>query len=367
MNLLQKLVQIKSISGQEERLASFIMDYCRGNNISAQMQSDNVVIYIKGEDQSKALIFNAHLDTVSAGDLSKWRYPPYGNSAGKIINGKLYGLGASDDKGGIAAMLEVAKNIKNPPLDLWFVFVTNEETDGSGTAKFLTNFTNSKYFKRYQKIAAVIGEPTDLKSIEIGHRGNAFIKLETTGVSGHAAREYQENDLAVEKMMESVSILKETFVSWRKKYKNPILGVPAMNISSFNTANQTVNRIPSSCTVTLDIRTTPRLHEKLTDLINKVVGNGIKISHIEETRPPGYTSTKSAIVRACKQVSPVLSLTISMGSTDLSQFTQMGIEAVNLGPGDKDVIHKENEFIEVSKVLKCVKLYKKIIEVYSSL
>lgn len=117
--------------------------------------------------------------------------------------------------------------------------------------------------------------------------------------------------------------------------------------------------------MTLDIRTTPRLHEKLTDLINKVVGNGIKITHIEEAKPPGFTSTKSAIVKACKQVSPALSLTISMGSTDLSQFTQIGIEAVTLGPGNKDVIHKENEFIDVSKVLKCVKLYKKIIEVYS--
>ncbi|MBI4991338.1 M20/M25/M40 family metallo-hydrolase [Candidatus Gottesmanbacteria bacterium] len=362
MKLLQKLVQIKSISGQERALACFIMDYCRANAVPAQMQSGNVVIYIKGENQSKALIFNAHMDTVSSGDLSKWRFPPYGKGAGKIIGGKLYGLGASDDKGAIAAMLGVAKNMGNPPLDLWLVFVTNEETDGSGTAKFLTNSTYSKYFKRYKKIAAVIGEPTDLKSIEIGHRGNAFIKLETTGVSGHAAREYQENDLAVEKMMKAVSILKETFVSWRKKYKDPILGVPAMNISSFNTANQTVNRIHSSCSVTLDIRTTPRLHEKITDLINKVVGNGIKITHIVEVKPPGYTSTEGAIVRTCKKVLPALSLTISMGSTDLSQFSQIGIEAVNLGPGNKDVIHKENEYIEVSKVLKCVKLYKKIIQ-----
>ena len=109
IQLLQKLIQIPSFSGHEEKLAKFIMGYCNDNNLRCQIQEGNVIIHIEGKDKTKALIFNAHMDTVNVGNMTKWKYPPTGKSAGKIVDGKVYGLGASDDKATVASMMLLAK------------------------------------------------------------------------------------------------------------------------------------------------------------------------------------------------------------------------------------------------------------------
>ena len=123
--LLQNLVQIYSPSGQEKKLTNFILNFCKQNNIPAKLLHGNVVIYFKGKNKNKCIIFNAHMDTIEGSSLER-----------KIFDGKLYGLGASDNKGAIAAMLLLAKSLQNSPLDVWFTFVCNEETDGLGTQNF---------------------------------------------------------------------------------------------------------------------------------------------------------------------------------------------------------------------------------------
>ena len=379
MKLLKNLVQIESLSGQEAKLADFIMTYCQKNSIPATKQAGNVIIHLKGKDRTKSLIFNAHMDTVGPGDSAKWKYPPAGKGAGKIVGGKLYGLGASDDKVAIAAMLSLAekhlpggpdvtsgtpgmvKESIKPPLDLWFTFVTREETSGSGTASFLTWFTASKYHKQYKKIAAIIGEPTGLKTLEIGHRGNAFYQLETNGLSGHAAKKYNDQDLAIEKMLKALFKLKQVVKIWETEYQDKILGKPTLNITALTAANDTPNKTAGVCTASLDIRTTPSLHGHLYAKLKKVLGREVKVTLAQVSRPSGMTSAKSPIVAAFQKAIPGISRTVSMGSTDICQFTQKGIDAVAFGPGEKEVIHKENEYCILEKVDQAVDIYKKVI------
>lgn len=361
MQLLQKLVKIKSISGHEQKLAHFIMTFCQKNEIPTKMQKGNVIIHLDGKNDKVALIFNAHLDTVNPGDLRKWKYSPFGQQAGKVTDGKLYGLGASDDKGTIAVMLLIAKEVDTLPCDLWFTFVCNEETDGSGTANFLDWFTKSKYFQNYEEIAAILGEPTDLDSIEIGHRGNAFIKLTVNGITGHGGKSYPGQELAVEKMLMVIKKLKKEFKVWKRKYKNKILGEPTMNITSLHTSNGSLNKIPNKCEATLDVRTTGELDNKLEDLLEKTIDKDAKITFIEKKLSPGITSLASHIVGVCKEVLPNIKFGVSLGSTDLSQFINKGIEAVILGPGNKDAMHKEDEYVDLEKVTLAVEIYKKII------
>lgn len=367
MKLLRDLVQIKSLSGQEQKLADFIIVYCQENNIPATKQVGNVIIHLEGEDKAKALIFNAHLDTVGAGDSARWKYSPFGKKAGKIINGKLYGLGASDDKAAIAAMLLLALRhtgsgrMHKPPFDLWFTFVTDEEISGSGTASFLTWFTASKYHKQYKKIAAVIGEPTGLRQIEIGHRGNAFYQLQTTGLSGHAAQKYSDQELAIEKMLKALFKLKQIFKKWETAYQDKILGKPTLNITALTAVNDTPNKIPNVCTAFLDIRTTPSLHDHLNTMLKKVLGREVKVSLSQVSRPGGLTVTKSPIVAAFQKAIRGIPLAISMGSSDICQFNQKGIDAVVFGPGEKEMIHKENEYCILEKMNQAVKIYQKVI------
>jgi acetylornithine deacetylase/succinyl-diaminopimelate desuccinylase-like protein len=327
------------------------------------------VIHLKGKDKAKALIFNAHLDTVGAGDLSKWKYLPFGKDAGKIIGGKLYGLGTSDDKAAIAAMLLLCSKTRSdlvlaPPIDLWFTFVAKEETSGDGTAAFLDWFTGSKYYKSYKKIAAIIGEPTGLKVIEIGHRGNYFLKLQTKGVSGHGAKEYKGSDLAVNKTLKALDSLSAVFPIWKKAYKDPILGKPEFNITGISANASSINKIPPNCKAWLDIRTTPKLHARLPGLLADLLGKKVIISQVEKDRSYGLTNPHSHLVKTFRKVIPKVPFGTSLGSTDIFLFNKYGIEAVVFGPGEKKVIHKENEYCILKKVERCIDIYKKVIDIF---
>lgn len=367
VKLLQKLIQIPSLSSHEETLARFIVDYLKSNGIAPKIQDGNVIVHLQGKNKTKALIFNAHMDTVSVGNKANWKYPPIGKNAGRLMNGKIYGLGASDDKAAIASMLLLSKSINSPPCDVWFTFACSEETDGSGTAKFLQCFKKSKYYASYKRIAAVIGEPTNLSNIEIGHRGNAFIKLTSQGISGHGAKTYSKKELAVEKMLKALNKLQKDFLTWQKKYEHKILGKPNLNITGLRTFGEFINKLPDTCTAFLDIRTTPELHKKLDTLLEESIGELIEISRVKGNASPGFTGSDSLIVHVCKKILPDISFSTSLGSTDLSQFSHSGIDAIVLGPGDKKVIHKENEYVYVSNIKKAIGLYRKILLTYSSM
>lgn len=364
IQLLQQLIRIPSPSGKEKILADFILKYLQKNNIPGQRKDGNVIVLLKGKDRSKALIFNAHLDTVSAGNIKSWKYAPFGEKSGKLSGNKVYGLGASDDKAAIASMLLLAKTLYNPPIDVWFTFVASEEVDGTGTASFLDWFKKSKNLSGYSKIAAVIGEPTNLESIEIGHRGNAFITLTTKGVTGHGAEKYAVNDLAVEMMLKALGFLKKAFAGWKKSYSHKILGEPAYNITEISASGGSLNKIPDRCTASLDIRTTPELHPKLDKLLEDILGNDVSIRRIKGHDMPGLTSEKSDICRLCKKLFPELPFTVSLGATDFSQFVKSGIDTVIIGPGNKHLVHKPDEYAQVNKIDEAVEIYKKIIKAF---
>lgn len=349
--LLKKLVQIFSPSGGEEKLAQFILSFCKENSISAKIQNGNVVIFFAGKKKDTCVIFNAHMDTVENGSLE-----------GKIMNGKLYGLGASDDKGAIATMLLLAKTLHNPPCDIWFTFVCNEETDGSGSEKFLEYFKKTKQFKMYKNISAIIGEPTNLSHIEIGHRGNAFVKIEAFGKTGHGAKEYLEEDLALEKILKTLEKVKKEFKKWKKKYKDDILGEPGINITDISTKDSSLNKIPDYCSATLDIRTTSLLHESLLSLLKSVLEKDLKISFLKKPIEPSYVLLNSGIVRKIKKLFPKISFATSIGSTDQVFFIKNNIDAIVLGPGEKEVIHQKNEYIKLNNVQTAVGMYQKIID-----
>lgn len=367
IQLLQRLIQIPSFSGHEKKLAEFIVNYCKNNNLDVLTQDGNVIVYIKGKNRIKTVIFNAHMDTVNIGNRANWKYSPTGKNAGKIVDGKIYGLGASDDKASIAVMMLLAKLENKPPCDLWFTFVCSEETDGSGTENFLKWFTKLKSYSRYHSKAAVIGEPTDLSSIEIGHRGNMIIQLTSTGISGHGAEMYSSNKLAISKMIKAIEKLQFEFSIWKRVFRNRILGEPNFNITNLNTPDKFSNIIPAQCNATIDIRTTPKLHKKLDLLLKKTAGNYISTFSIKSnTYPCIINPTKSSLVRVCKKILPDCILSISIGTTDLSQFTNRGIEAIVLGPGNKEMMHKEDEFIELDNLRKTVDIYRKIIWAYAN-
>lgn len=364
INLLQQLVKIESYSGQEENLANFIVAWAKDHGLAVDEQNGNVVIKLLNNSPT-ALIFNAHMDTVKPGNLDLWSVLPNGSGAGVIKNNKLYGLGASDDKAAIASFLAVASELSKSslPKDVFIVFVTDEEVSGAGSQSFVNYFQNN-YADKYKEVSAVIGEPTDLQAIEIGHRGNVFLKIITNGDSGHGSKPKKIKKHSVYENIKVVQKITKLGENLAKKYEDPVLGAPSLCLTGIQSDSSSVNKVPSSCYSTWDIRTTPKLHDRLMHLIQKEVGEAVIVEYISSPAPFGLTSPKSKIVNLFQDLLPNLKTKISPGSNDICFFTQAGIPTVTFGPGKKDVIHKPNEYVEIDKVEKSVSIYKKLVETF---
>ncbi|HKC04540.1 MAG TPA: M20 family metallopeptidase [Patescibacteria group bacterium] len=364
---IKKLISIYSPSGKEDLILEWINNYLSKLNIKIFLHEWGLAAWIKGDESTKAMIFNAHVDTVAIGNEDLWEYPALN---GLLKKGKIYGVGASDMKAAIASILLMSKDltISKPKCDVWLTFVKNEEVDGSGTKGFVKWF-EKMYLKKYKKIAALIGEPTDLSKIEIGHKGNIFLKVTTFGKSGHGSKPFDLNEHSVFKMLK----VSEAINKWSKKvgkeYKDGILGIPTVGIMTAIEAGKlnVPNKFPDSCIATFDIRTTPQSHKKITKEFVKIVKKidpKTKIEFVYDPVSYGYTNMNNDFVKIVKKVTNV-DLGVSKGSSDMCFFTEVGIPTVIFGPGDPACIHSPNECCKLENIDKCKEIYIKIIDQFS--
>lgn len=364
--ILQKLISIKSFSGQEDDIQKFIFKFIKSYNFKPFFVDKNLVVKIKGKNSKSALIFNSHVDTVSAGNLALWQNDPF---SGFINDRKIYGLGSSDEKASVAVSLKLIEMCfgKVPDCDLWFTFVVNEEVDGSGTKEFIKWFSK-KHMNQYKNIAGILGEPTKLEKTEIGHKGNLFIKATAIGDSGHGSEPQKIKKHAIKLIYRFVSKLDIESDIWSKKYKNEFLGIPTIALTAIAGGDvSSPNKFADTCVAVFDIRTTPEVHLKAFDLINKIakdIDSELKIEFLYPPAPYGFTNPDEKIVKIAKEVTNT-NIFPSFGSNDMYFFTEVGIPAIVFGPGEPSCIHKPNEYCEIENLDKCVNYYKEIIKEYS--
>ncbi len=369
--LLEQLISIKSYSDHENNLKIFIVDWFNEIGIKTISQGDNLLVHLKGKDNKKAFIFNSHMDTVSAGDESLWKFGPWNPT---YVDDKLVGLGASDMKSGLAASMFVCEKFAGgkPPIDLWFTYVVREEQDGSGTMSFAKWFKDGGYVNQYKEMGAIFTEPTSLTGIDYGHRGNLFIYAKATGDSGHASRPKMNKTHAVKQMIKFSSALEKEMLKWQEEFKNDVFDPPTVGLfTSIHAGIRNVskglevespNKFPASCKATFDIRTVPGFHEvvleKITDLGIKM---GVEIGLEFPAAPSGYTDPKDKIVRLAKKILGEAKLSVSQGSADLGFLSGLGVKGIIFGPGEKDQAHEVNEYCHPEQVKKAVEVYAKTV------
>ena len=145
IELTQQLVGINSENppGNEKKIAKYIRDFLNDLKIKSELIEfeKNRCDVIASIGKGKGLMLNGHMDTVPAGDLKKWKYDPF---EGKVVNGKLYGRGSSDMKGGLAAVLIAVKNLsrENFKRKLLLTFVADEEVAMKGSDYLIKNRRN---------------------------------------------------------------------------------------------------------------------------------------------------------------------------------------------------------------------------------
>lgn len=361
ITILQKLISIPSVSGQEKEIEQWIYDYLVSLKLHPEWVGPNVVVKISGKDSTKALIFNGHVDTVSPGEISTWQYGPWNPT---IVDGKMYGLGTTDMKSGVAVILKLVEkySLIQPDYDLWFCFVVREETDGSGTGEVMKWFAKH-HQKKYKALAGVIGEATENKEIRIAHKGNIFLKVTTHGDTGHGSAPEKIKVHALSKMQKVAKDLNALVASWQKKYGDKLLGVPTVAWTSVQGGDATSpNKIADKCVATFDVRTTPQVHEKALALIQKAFAHKkVTIETMYHPLPYGYTSPEEHIVKLTQGITKA-KISISKGSNDILFFTAAKIPAIVFGPGTLGQGHVVNEQVKIEDLEKCFEIYQKIIQ-----
>jgi putative selenium metabolism hydrolase len=242
VNLTSKLVSIKSITGAE----STVVNYVKETMISLGFENVTIDefgnVFGKVGEGSNTIVFDSHLDTVEAGIVSDWDHDPF---SGLVVDGKIYGRGSADMKGGFVSSLYGVLAAKD--LDLLndcsaYVVgsIMEEDYEGEALLYILKN--------HIQKCdAVIICEPSSLK-IARGHKGRALIEINTLGVSAHGSSPVHGKN-AIYPMIPILNKMKDLE---NISCKNPESGTTALTKISVDSVSY--NAIPASCTLWLDRR-----------------------------------------------------------------------------------------------------------------
>lgn len=223
--LCQSLIKTGTLSGEEGPVAKILEDFFIENGFD-EVKTDvygNVIGCIKGKKPGKKLLFDAHMDTVPVSDPSVWTMDPWG---AEIKDGKLYGRGATDMKGSLAAMMCAARDFaeetgKDFAGELYIAGVVHEECFEGVASREISKAVQPDY--------VVIGEASDL-NLKIGQRGRAEIVVETFGKPAHSANP-EKGINAVYKMSKVIEAIRTLTPT-----EHPILGKGILELTDIKSS-----------------------------------------------------------------------------------------------------------------------------------
>jgi acetylornithine deacetylase len=209
-----------------------------------------VVATLRGTGGGRSLILNGHIDTVPAGTLAEWSCDPWTPT---VRDGLLYGRGAADMKGGVAAMLDAALTIADGPRpagDLLVQVVTDEEMNGLGTIAAIR--------RGYRADAAVVPEPTGL-DICVAFRGILVGELEIEGRQGHVEIRQPHWEKggavnAIDHMVRALTWLRALDEEWRERpdKQHPLCSSGEIHVSTISGGDFQAN-VPEHCLATVNV------------------------------------------------------------------------------------------------------------------
>ncbi|WP_090824543.1 peptidase [Paenibacillus sp. yr247] len=389
-SFLQNMVRIPTTQGNEKEAQVLIADKLRemrldvdvwepdGETLEAHPYfcsprnrftgSPNVVGVLKGSGGGRSILLNGHMDVVPEGNPEQWDDDPF---SGKVVDGKLFGRGATDMKGGIASLLLAVGAVQGTGIklkgDLIIQSVIEEESGGVGTLAAIV--------KGYQADAALIPEPTNLR-IFPKQQGSMWFRIEVKGRSAHGGTRYEgvsaiEKSIAVMQHIQELEKKRNARISDPLYAHNPI-PIP-INIGVIQGGNW-----PSSVpdTVKLEgrmgVAPDEKLEEAKEEMVRWLVGLKEKDLWFEEHPPvvewfgarwvPGNVDPGHELMRVLmqqyrevRQEEPTIEA--SPWGTDGGLLTQLGeTPCIVFGPGITQVAHYPNEHIVMEDVFEAAEM-----------
>jgi putative selenium metabolism hydrolase len=370
-SLIQKLVQIKSYSGDEKEIVEFIVSKMKEYGFDeAYHDSFGNAIGRIGNGPIK-IMYDAHIDTVKVTETESWAHPPF---AGVIENGKIYGRGAVDEKPAMAGFLIAGKVLKQLygndfPFTLYVVGSTLEEdADGYPLYHIIQN-------EGIKPDYVLLGEPTDLK-VYRGQRGRMELKITATGKSAHGAHN-QKGINAIYKMMPIVSDIEKLDKKLKPKWP---LGKGSITVSNITSKAPSMCSVSDFCQIHIDRRMTigenkNSVIKELKAIVKKhksyakisipnvegVSWKGARFSQ-EAYFPTWFYDEKHPLVDAAMKTSKAATGKAKSGAWSFSTngvatAGHFGIPTIGFAPGKEELAHSSKEEILLNDLLKATKFY----------
>ena len=360
ISLLRHLVSIDSVNPSlvagargEGAIAAVVAEHMRRIGLAVEMQEvaagrPNVIGVLEGRSSGRSLMFCGHLDTVGTDGMDR-PFAPDENG------GRLYGRGAQDMKGGVAAMIDAARVVAERGLGrgrLIVAAVVDEEYASVGADTLVSAWTAD---------AAVVTEPTDL-NIGIGHKGFAWLEIETRGRAAHGSRPKDGRD-AIMRMGRVLGRLEALDRDLQSRPPHPIMATGSLHASIINGGREW-SSYPDRCRLQVERRTIAGEDgdsalgemQQILDALATADPEFEASARLNFSRPPYEVASDHELPVTLAAAAAAHSLdtrVVGMSFwTDAAVLAAAGIPSVLFGPGGAG-LHSTEEYVNVADVLTC--------------
>lgn len=374
--ILQELVSINSVNPAfdgpgESAYADYLEQRGKAKGIKTTRVNvlpgrDNIIMEARCGHADNVLLFESHMDTVSAQGMDA-PFDPV------IHDGKLWGRGSCDTKATMAGMLYVLEYVAMHPeefdCDVVLAAAIDEEHGHAGAAHLAENLHQIEG----TITGAVVGEPTEMEVV-IAHKGACRFVLEVFGVAAHTAVPDQGKN-AISEMMKVLPFFEEYYFPQLKNKSHPLCG-SATGVVSMIKGGVQINMVPPSCEIHIDYRLTPgddsavafaEIKSQLADhLKSRNISYEIRKLLLEA---PLNTSPNAAIVQRAMETARALQLNATpVGvpyGTDASALQHVaGLPGIVFGSGTINVAHTPHEHVPLDEVQQAAEFYLELAKNY---
>lgn len=374
----QEMVRMDSVprpgrQDVETEVARWIEARCREMGLETHVEwaapgRPNVIALWRGSGGKRRLLFEGHTDVVTEGDPAAWTYPPF---SGALVDNRIYGRGACDMKGGLAAALAAIKALVDSGVRLQGDVMLAALADEEGLMLGVKDFVRRGWANGVT--AAIVCEPEDNR-ICVAQKGVMWVNLLARGKMAHGAMPYTGVN-PITRMARYLTAVEELEAAYAEQYgRHPYLGTPSLSPTRVHAPEHehgTNNVIPATCRATLDIRLIPgQSPEAVMDDLRRLAEEvSVHYEHFElsfeviDSRPPTETSPDEPVVHAL--ASAIRDVTGREpeyggvpGSTDGTILaTEASVPVVTCGPGNTFLPHQVDEYLDVDQLLAAARFY----------
>ncbi len=335
--LAAQICDIPSPSGAEAALAGAIEAALSPLPHLTVERDGDAVIARTHMGRGRRVVIAGHIDTV----------PISGNLPTRLIDGDLWGRGTVDMKGGVAMALHLAATLTEPAWDVTWVFYDHEEVDAARNGLGRISRNHPEWLAGD---FAILGEPTGAQ-VEGGCNGTLRVEVCTTGLAAHSARPWMgENAIhAAGALLQRLAEYEAREVAVDGLVYREALSAVAI------AGGRVLNSIPDECVVTVNYRFAPStsIEEAFAHVQSLLPGYELTLVDAAAGARPGLDSPAIQEFVDAVRAHTGGAVMPKYGWTDVARFSELGIPAVNFGPGDPLLAHADDERCPISQIHSC--------------